>query len=164
MKCGVLVGVEYSSTNAVLLMDVCLLLLVRNNLLNANSSLNSHSDGVVSISPGVNDFLTESLWELWKVEIGLFVTTFVHENETAIFLNIGNGPLRTVDDRNGSSVGGRDHIFVLLSGEDVGCGEIALGVTVLSCLGDGDAQNLARLSLDHHETAPLVKIEEQARE
>jgi hypothetical protein len=142
-------------------MEVCLLLLVGNNLLNANSRLNSHSDGVVAISPGVSDFLSESLGELWKVEIGLFVTTFVHEGETAIFLNVGNGPLRTVDDWDGSSVGRGDHIFVLLSGENIGSREIALGVAVLSCLGDGDAQNLARLSLNHHETANIDIIEEQ---
>ena len=46
-------------------------------------------------------------------------------------------------------MGGGDHILELLAGEDVGGGEIAFGVAVLSGLGDGDVGDLAGLSLDH---------------
>jgi hypothetical protein len=45
------------------------------------------------------------------------------------------------------------HIFELLAGENVGGGEVAFGVAVLSGLGDGDVQDLAGLSLDHDEAA-----------
>jgi len=48
-------------------------------------------------------------------------------------------------------VGGGNHVFKLLSGEDVDGGEVTFGVAVLSGLGDGDADDLAGLSLDHHE-------------
>ncbi len=49
-------------------------------------------------------------------------------------------------------MGGGDHILELLAGEDVGCGEVALGVSVLAGLGNGDAQDLAGLALDHDES------------
>lgn len=46
-------------------------------------------------------------------------------------------------------MGGGNHIFKLLSGEDIDGGEVTFGVAVLSSLGDGDVEDLAGLSLDH---------------
>jgi len=63
-------------------------------------------------------------------------------------------------------MGGGNHIFQLLSSKDIGGGEIALGVTMLSGLGDRDGEYLAGLSLDHHVTvwsAEKVKTMRQAR-
>jgi len=52
-------------------------------------------------------------------------------------------------------VGGRNHIFELLSGENINGEEIAFGVAVLSGLRNGDRKNLAWLSLDHHVSSLL---------
>ena len=49
-------------------------------------------------------------------------------------------------------MGRGNHILKLLAGEDVDRREIAFGVAVLSGLGDGDVQDLARLSFDHDES------------
>lgn len=48
-------------------------------------------------------------------------------------------------------MGRGDHIFKLFAGENVGGGEVAFGVAVLTGLGDGDVQDLAGLALDHDE-------------
>ena len=48
-------------------------------------------------------------------------------------------------------MGRGDHIFKLFTGENVGGGEVAFGVAVLTGLGDGDVQDLAGLALDHDE-------------
>merc|ERR1719223_339416 len=67
--------------------------------------------------------------------------------------NINNLPLSLNNDRNSSSMGRRDHIFKLFTGKDVNSSKITLSVTMLSSLGNRDTQNLARLSLDHHESS-----------
>ena len=52
---------------------------------------------------------------------------------------------------------GGDHILKLLTGEDIGGGEVTFGVTVLSGLGDGDVEDLAGLSLDHDVAVEIIK-------
>ena len=52
---------------------------------------------------------------------------------------------------------GGDHILKLLTGEDIGGGEVTFGVTVLSGLGDGDVEDLAGLSLDHDVAVVIIK-------
>ncbi len=48
-------------------------------------------------------------------------------------------------------MGGGDHILQLLPSENIGGGEVAFGVAMLSGLGYGDVQDLAGLALDHDE-------------
>ena len=43
-----------------------------------------------------------------------------------------------------SSVGGGNDILVFLAGEDINSGKVALGVSVLSSLGDGDVTDLSK--------------------
>ena len=77
------------------------------------------------------------------------VTRLVHERKF-IAINVDNFPLGTVDNGDSGTVGRRNHIFILFSSENVSGSKVTLGVTVLSSLGDGNVENLAGLSLDHH--------------
>ena len=125
------------------------LLLEGNNLFNTDSRLHGDHDTIFSSTPGLANLIGKSLWVGGKVEVRLLVSAFVHESEL-VAINVDNFPLGAVDNGDSGSVGGRDHIFELLSSEDVRRGEVALGVAVLSRLGDRDGQDLAGLSLDHH--------------
>lgn len=124
-------------------------LLESNNLLLSNSGLHSNIHLVLPISPGITDLLGHILRNRGKVNIGLLVSPLVHEGELAFLSDIDNFPLSTGDNGDGGSVGGGDHIFELLTSEDVDGGEIAFGVAVLSGLGDRDVKDLAGLSFDH---------------
>jgi hypothetical protein len=126
-------------------------LLVGDNLLDTNSRLNSDNDRVFTTIPGVADFLAHAFRPSGEVQIGLLVASFVHEGEF-IAIDIDDFPVALVDNRDSGTVGGGDHIFVLLSSEDIGGGKVALCVTVLSRLGNGNVEDLAGLSLDHHES------------
>jgi len=143
-----------STSTRSLTTDLGAFLLPGNDLFDADGGLDGHDDTVLATIPCLADFLGHVFWDGWEVEVGLLVSTFVHEGEL-FALNVDDLPVGTVDDGHGGSVGGWDHIFQLLSGEDVDGGEVTLGVTVLSGLGDGDAQNLAWLSLDHDESSLL---------
>jgi len=125
------------------------LLLETNDLLNANSRLDRNHDTVLATTPGLADLLSKPIRISGKVHVRLLDTTFVHKGEF-ISLNIDDLPVRLVDNGNSSSVRGGNHIFELLSGKDIGGEKVTLGVSVLSSLGDGNLENLARLSLDHH--------------
>jgi len=126
-------------------------LLVSNNLLNTNSGLDRDDDTVLAPVPSFADLIRQSLGVSGEVQIGFLVTTFVHKSQF-ITININNFPVRLVDNGNGGTVGRGNHIFQLLSRENINGGKVALSVTVLSGLGDGDTENLAGVSLDHHVT------------
>lgn len=133
------------------------LLLVTNNLLNINSRLHSDHDRVFTSIPGFRDFRGKSLGVGGKVKVRLLVARLVHESEFVAF-NVDNFPLGTVDNGNSGTVGRGNHIFVLFASENVGGGKVALGVTVLSRLGDGNVEDLAGLSLNHH--VSMVEVED----
>ena len=128
-------------------------LLKRDDLFNSNSGLDGNSDGILSIIPCIADFLRHILGDGGEIEIGLLVSSFVHEGKSIILIDIDDFPVIAFNDRNGGSVGGRDHIFEFLSGENISGEEVAFGVAVLSGLGNRNRNNLAWLSLDHHEAA-----------
>mmetsp|Transcript_31457 Transcript_31457/g.47033 ORF Transcript_31457/g.47033 Transcript_31457/m.47033 type:complete len:235 (+) Transcript_31457:164-868(+) len=132
-------------------------LLVGNNLLNTNSSLDSDTNLVLSIIPSITNFLSHVLRVSRKINIGLLVSPLIHKCKLIIISNIDDFPLGTDNDGDSSSVGGGNHIFKLLSGEDVDGEEVTFGVAVLSGLGDGDAEDLAGLSLDH-DVASLLDL------
>ena len=124
-------------------------LLESNDLFNTNSSLDSDRNSVLASIPSLTNLLGHFFGVGWKIQVGLLVSGFVHEGEL-ISVNINDLPVGTVDNGDSGSVGRRNHIFELLSGENVGGSKVTLGVTVLSGLRDGNGKNLARLSLDHH--------------
>ena len=132
-------------------MKCCLLLLVGDHLLDTDSRLDSDRDGAFTTIPGIADLFGHAFRPGRKVQISLLVTCFVHEGKF-FSVDVNDFPITLVDDGDGGSVGGRDHIFVLLSSEDIGGGKVALCVAVLSRLGDGNVKDLAGLSLDHHES------------
>ena len=136
-------------------------LLVGDNLFDTNSSLNGDGDCVLASIPGITNLIGKGLREAGQVEVGLLVASFVHQGELSAILNIDNLPVGTVDNGDGGTVGGGNHIFVLLSSEDIGGDKVTLGVTVLSSLGDGDGEDLARLSLDHHVSVGCRNVETQ---
>ncbi len=125
------------------------LLLESNNLLNVNSRLHSDHDGVFSSTPSFADFIRKSLGVCGKVKVSLLVARLVHESKF-ITINIDNFPLGTVDNGDSGTMGRRNHIFILFSSENVSGSKVTLGMTVLSSLGDGNVENLAGMSLDHH--------------
>jgi len=124
-------------------------LLEGNNLLNTNSSLDSDTNLILSFIPSITNFLSHGIRVTRKINIGLLVSPLIHKCKLIILSNIDDFPLGTDNDGDSSSVGGGNHIFKLLSGEDVDGEEVTFGVAVLSGLGDGDAEDLAGLSLDH---------------
>ena len=138
---------EFDSNQHALILIINLL--PGDDLFDSNSSLNSDLDSVFSISPVIADFISHLFGVGGKVEVGLLVSGFVHEGEF-VTIDVNDFPVGTVDNWNGGSVGGWNHILELLSGENISSGEVALGVTVFSGLRNGDRKNLAWLSLDHH--------------
>ena len=132
-------------------------LLVGNDLLNTNSGLDSNTNLVLTISPSITNLLGHVLRESRKIHIRLLVSPLIHKGKLTILPNINNLPLGTVNDGDSSSMRGGDHILKLLTGEDIGGGEVTFGVTVLSGLGDGDVEDLAGLSLDHDVAVEIIK-------
>jgi hypothetical protein len=135
--------------------DLAAILPVGNDLLNTNGSLDSDGDRVLSSVPSGTDLLGKGFGKGGQVEVGLLVSSFVHEGDFSTVFNVDDFPVRTVDNGDSGTVGRGNHIFILLAGEDIGGDKVALGVTVLSSLGDGDGKDLAGLTLDHHETAAV---------
>lgn len=132
-------------------------LLECNHLLDPNSRLHGNINLVLSIVPRVTNFLRHGFGKGGKIDIGLLVPPLVHESELTLFSDIDDLPLSTVDDGDGGSVGGGDHILELLAGENVDGGEIAFGVAVLTGLGDRNVDDLAGLSFDHDVPGKLVQ-------
>ena len=124
-------------------------LLPGDDLLDADGCLNSNLDNIISTSVCVCDLFGHGGGDGRKVEVGLLVSTFVHEGEF-VTIDIDDFPIGTGHNGDGGSVGGWNHILELLSGENINSQEVALGVTVLSGLRNRDRKNLAWLSLDHH--------------
>lgn len=83
-----------------------------------------------------------------KGQVILRVTTLSHQRDKAIIRDIDEGIFGTVDVGDVTVVGRGGEIFHLLVSEDINCNEMALGVAVLSCLGGGDIDHLARAALD----------------
>jgi hypothetical protein len=127
------------------------LLLPGDNLLDTNSSLNSDNHTVLTAIPSLTDGLSHVIGVSGKVKIGLLDTTFVHKSEL-ITININDLPVVSVDNRDSGTVRRGNHIFELLSSENINGKKVTLGVSVLSSLGDRDGEDLAGLSLDHHES------------
>lgn len=125
------------------------------NLLNTNSSLDGDRHLVLAFGPMFADLTSHSIRNTGEVDVSLLVTSLVHEGELAILSDIDDLPIRANDNGDGGSVGRRDHILELLAGEDIHRQKVALSVAVLSGLGDGDAEDLAGLSLNHHVSALL---------
>jgi len=125
------------------------LLLVGNNLLNTYGSLDGNHNTVRATIPSITNFVSQSIGVGRKVQVGFLVTTFVHKGELVTF-NVDNLPVRLVHNRDGGTVGGGNHIFVLLSSKDISGDKVTLRVTVLSSLGDRYRKDLARVPLDHH--------------
>ena len=127
------------------------LLLPGDDLLNTNSSLDSDNDTVLTAIPSLTDGICHIIRVGGKVKIGLLDTTFIHKSEL-ITLDINDLPVVTVDDRDSGTVRRGNHIFELLSSENINGKKVTLRVSVLSGLGDRDGEDLAGLSLDHHES------------
>mmetsp|Transcript_3219 Transcript_3219/g.5435 ORF Transcript_3219/g.5435 Transcript_3219/m.5435 type:complete len:231 (+) Transcript_3219:874-1566(+) len=118
--------------------ETCLaaLLLVRDDLLDTNSGLDSNHNRILSTVPSFTDLISKALRVSWKVEISLLVPSFVHKSELVIVANVNDFPLGAVHNGDCSSVGGRNHIFELLASENIGGDKVTLSVTVLPGLGD----------------------------
>jgi len=125
-------------------------LLEGDDLLNADSGLDGAADLILAAVPSSADLLRHFRGIRGEVDVGLLVSALVHEGDLPVLPDVHDVPLGAVDDGDGGAVGGGDHVLELLAGEDVGSREVALGVPVLAGLGDGDAQDLAGLALDHH--------------
>jgi hypothetical protein len=132
------------------------LLLPGNDLLDTNSSLNSNNHTVITASPGFTDGVGHIIRVSGKVKIGLLDTTFVHKSELFTF-DINDLPVIAVDNRDSGTVRRGNHIFELLSSENINGKKVTLGVSVLSGLGDRDGEDLAGLSLDHHKSVTQQK-------
>lgn len=145
-------------TNQVCCCCLRALLLVSNDLLDSNSRLDSDHNLALTAVPSISDLIGHSLGESGKVEIRLLVPSFVHESHLTLLTNVNDLPLALVDNGDGGTVRRGNHIFVLLAGENVGGGEVALGVSVFSGLGDGDVEDFARETLDHHVSNIIVIV------
>ena len=136
-------NINYSSSSFLSLLE-------GDDLLNADSGLDGAADLILPAVPSSADLFRHFRRIRGEVDVGLLVAALVHEGDLPVLPDVHDVPLGAVDDGDGGAVGGGDHVLELLAGEDVGGGEVALCVPVLAGLGDGDAQYLARLALDHH--------------
>jgi len=125
------------------------------SFLGFNGSLLTHGSenddvGVLLVDPEeLVDLLTN--FTVGHLDIVLGVTVIVHEGEEIVVGDIKKLVLTTSDVGNVHVVGRGGEIFVLLGREDVDGDQVDLGVTVLSSLGGGHVDNLARAPLDHDE-------------
>jgi len=86
-----------------------------------------------------------------ELEILTSVTLVRHEGKEALVVDGEEGVVQSLHERHLKVVGRRDKLLHLLAGEDVGGGEMALGVAVLPSLGGGHLNNLGGAALDAHE-------------
>jgi hypothetical protein len=125
-------------------------------LLGFHSALLAH--GGENNNVGVLLLLLEELGDLLanlvvgKRDIVLGVTVIGHEREETVVGDVEQLVLATRDVGDVHVVSRGRKILVLLASEDVGSNEMDLGVTVLSGLGGGHVDDLARAVLDHDET------------
>lgn len=125
------------------------LLLETDNLFHTDSRLDRDNDRILASIPGRTNVVSEAIRVRGKIEISLLVAAFIHESEFVSF-DINELPFGLLNKGNSGSVGRRNHVFVLLAGENVSGNKVTLGVTVLSGLGDRNGEDLARVALDHH--------------
>jgi hypothetical protein len=82
------------------------------------------------------------------LQVILGVTAFGHQRQKPIVGDIQQAVFSTLDDGDFHVVGGGANILQLLSGEDINGNEVDLGVAMLSGLGSGGFDDLARATLD----------------
>ena len=95
------------------------------------------------------DLAGEVIGPLRELHILTDVTFLVHEGHIVLLGNINKGIVLADNNRDKSGVGGRNDILVLLAGEDIDGGEVALGVSVLASLGGRHGSHLAGVLLLH---------------
>jgi len=84
----------------------------------------------------------------WELEVLTHVTLVVHE-ENVVTLETGDHPVGLGNNWDVDGVGGWAELLTGVTGEDIVGEELALGMSVLSGLGDGNILDLAGLALDH---------------
>jgi hypothetical protein len=124
-------------------------LLVCNDLFNTHRCLDRDHDLVFSTRPSLTDLVGQRFGKGGEIQIRLLIATFIHQGEL-IAVNVNNFPFRLIDNGDHRSMRRRNHILQFFARENINGGKVALGVAVLSSLGHGNIQHLARLSLDHH--------------
>ena len=82
--------------------------------------------------------------EIRELDILTAVAIIVHERQISLRGNVNQRVFLSDDGGHVSSVGGGNDILVFLAGEDINSGKVALGVSVLSSLGDGDVTDLSK--------------------
>jgi len=126
------------------------------SLLGVDAGLLTHSskDNDVGVLAVLVEHLVDLVTNLaiGDLDVVLGGAVVGHEGEETVVSNVEELVLATGDVRNVHVVGGRAEIFQLLLGEDVDGDQMDLGVTVLSGLGGGHLDNLARAVLDADET------------
>jgi len=126
------------------------------SLLAIHGNLFTHSSQDNNV--GVLLFFLEELGDLvtdftvWKLDIILESTVLGHQGEETIFGDIEELEFTTGNVGDLHVVGGWGEIFELLASEDINGDKMDLGVTVLSSLGGGHVDDLARALLDDDET------------
>jgi hypothetical protein len=117
------------------------ILLDSNNLIVTHGGEDRHGMGLAGVESSLN-LTGEVLRVVRELDILTAVALIVHEGAEAVTRDIDKGVLLTGHERNVGSVGGGNDILILLAGEDVDSGKVALGVTVLASLGGRHGRNL----------------------
>ena len=123
------------------LLGICVFL-HGNDLIVSQSRKDRDGQGLSGLKSGFN-FTTEVIGVIGELDIFTAVTLVVHEGAEIISGDIDERVLFTHDEGDVGSVGRRNDILVLLSGEDINGREVALGVTVLASLGGRHSGNLS---------------------
>lgn len=128
-------------------------LLEGDDLLLVHGGQDGDQDGVTLLEGGddlLGDLVVVTVGLLGQVQIVLGITVLQQDGDgTRIRIQIDQLVLSTSDVRDLHVVGSRGHILDLLVSEDIDTGDGGLGVTVLSGLGGGDLDELAREALQH---------------
>ena len=110
-----------------------------------HSGDNSNVD-LLTLIEGVTDLVSQLTLRDLQVVLGLSVVQ--QARAVSLVVDINQTEIGTLDLGDLDVVGGGAQILELLAGEDVDGDEVNLGVTVLSGLGGGHLNNLARVTLD----------------
>ena len=136
----------------------CLLfLLVGHNLFDTDSRLNSDSHRALAAIPSLADLSGQAFGPGGKGQIDLLVTSFIHKGKV-VSVNVNDFPNTPVNDGDGSSLGGIEHVFVLFSSEDVDGCKVTLCGAMLSRFGNKNLEDIAGLSLDHDVSVVVTQI------
>ena len=120
------------------------------DLLLTHGSNNANVD-LLTLIKGRTDLVTQVT--LGHLQIVLGVSVVQQAGAVTLIRDINQTEIGTLDDGDLDVVGGRAQLLELLGGEDVDGDEVNLGVTVLSSLGGGHVNDLARVTLDHNVSA-----------